>query len=658
MEGLLLVTPSTPTAPAPLTVSPRHVGTAPDWWRHAVVYQVYPRSFQDTDGDGLGDIPGITAHLDHLDALGVDVVWLSPAYRSPQDDNGYDISDYQDIDPLFGTLADLDALIAGLHARGMRLVMDLVVNHTSDEHAWFTESRSSRDATKRDWYIWRPARAVEGLAPGEPGTEPTNWGSAFSGPAWAWDEATGEFYLHLFSPKQPDLNWENPEVRSAVYAMMRWWLDRGVDGFRMDVINLISKTYPLADGPQGPHDLYGSGFDAVANGPRIHEFLAEMNREVLAGRVDGEGRPVHVITVGEMPGASLEQARLYTDPARAEVDMIFQFEHVSLGQGPGGKFDPRPVELAELKTNLARWQDGLAPSAGDAEGGPGVGGGVRETGWNSAYWDNHDQPRAVSRFGDDHPAWRETSAKTLASVLHLHRGTPYVYQGEELGMTNMVFHGVQDYRDLESVNHFRERVAVGDRPEDVLAGLAPVSRDNARTPVQWTAGEHAGFTTGTPWIAVNPNHTEINAQNQVGVPGSVFEHYRALIDLRHRDAVVALGAFRLLAAAHPTAWVVLREPVDDVDGKGVRAAGVLGGAAGSVLLLANCGREELALTGEGGLLAQLEAEGLDVEAWSGAAQLLRATDATVEQRAVAGEPVTGLPDVLPGWDSLVLRLPS
>lgn len=455
-----------------LITSPRHVGDDPDWWRRAVVYQVYPRSFQDTDGDGVGDIPGITARLDHLDRLGVDVVWLSPVYRSPQDDNGYDISDYEDVDPLFGTLDDLDALIDGLHARGMRLVMDLVVNHTSDEHPWFAASRSSKDDPKRDWYIWRPARQVDGLAPGQPGTEPTNWGSAFSGSAWAWDEESQEFYLHLFSPKQPDLNWENPQVRRAIHEMMTWWLDRGVDGFRMDVINFISKTYPLTDAPQGEGDLYGNSFAAVANGPRIHEFLHEMNQQVLAPR------PGHVITVGEMPGATRSEAALYTDPARAELDMVFQFEHVSLTDGPGGKFDPQPLHLVTLKKNLADWQAALAPVT-DSSGVV-----MAEKGWNSAYWDNHDQPRAVSRFGDDDPAWRAVSAKTLASILHLHRGTPYVYQGEELGQTNTVFRGLEDYRDLESINHFHERTGVGDDPARVLAALARVSRDNARTPVQ------------------------------------------------------------------------------------------------------------------------------------------------------------------------------
>lgn len=610
----------------PLITSPRHVGEEADWWRHAVVYQVYPRSFQDTDADGIGDIPGITRRLDHLDALGVDVVWLSPVYRSPQDDNGYDISDYEDVDPLFGSLSDLDELIAGLHARGMRLMMDLVVNHTSDEHEWFVSSRSSTNDPKRDWYIWRPARAVEGLEPGQAGTEPTNWGSAFSGSAWTWDEDSGEFYLHLFSVKQPDLNWENPQVRRAVYEMMGRWLDRGVDGFRMDVINLISKTYPLADGPRHDGALYGSGFDAVANGPRIHEFLAEMNREVFAPR------PGHVITVGEMPGVTRADAGLYTDPARAEVDMVFQFEHVGLADGPRGKFDPRPVDRAALKANLADWQEALAPA-------PGADGAVVEVGWNSNYWDNHDQPRAVSRFGDDDPAWRALSAKTLASVLHMHRGTPYVYQGEELGQTNTVFAGIDSYRDLESVNHYHERVGVGDDPRAVLAGMSANSRDNARTPVQWDASEHAGFSTAAPWIEVTPNYAEINAAAQVGVPGSVFEHYRALIALRHSDCAVALGTFRLLDAGDRDSWVILREHVGADSGRE------------QVLLLASCAREGLDCRPGSALRERLAAEGLDLGEWEGAERVLLASLPAQE----AGASGAGAPEHLEGWDSVILR---
>ena len=490
------------------------------WWKKAVVYQIYPRSFADSDGDGVGDLRGIISKLDHLSTLGVDVIWLSPVYPSPQDDNGYDISDYQDIEPTFGTLDDFDELLAGVHSRGMRLVMDLVVNHTSDEHPWFVQSLSSVDDPKRDWYWWRPAR--EGMAPGTPGAEPTNWASFFGGSTWKFDESTGEYYLHLFSTKQPDLNWENPEVRGAVYEMMRWWLDRGVDGFRMDVINMISKDTSLPDGSVLHGGLFGDGSPYFLCGPRIHEFLQEMNAEVFAGRPDV------MLTVGEMPGVTVEDAVLFTDPARREVDMVFQFEHVSLDAGPGGKWDIRPLDLLDLKASLGRWQAGLA-----------------ESGWNSLYWDNHDQPRAVSRFGDD-GEFRVESAKLLATVLHLHRGTPYVYQGEELGMTNAPFADASDFRDIESVNHFAEAVASGDDPDRILAGLRLRSRDNARTPMQWDAGNAAGFTTGNPWIAVNPNYLQINATQQVDDPESVFAHFQALIDLRHRDPIVAHGDFTML----------------------------------------------------------------------------------------------------------------
>jgi oligo-1,6-glucosidase len=498
------------------------VSKAP-WWQSAVVYQIYPRSFADSNGDGIGDLPGITSRLDYLAELGVDVLWLSPVYPSPHDDNGYDISDYQDIDPLFGTLADFDRLLAEVHARGMRLIMDLVVNHTSDEHPWFRESRGGGPGgPKRDWYWWRPARP--GMTPGTPGAEPTNWGSFFSGPAWEFDPASGEYYLHLFSRKQPDLNWENPEVRQAVYAMMRWWLDRGVDGFRMDVINLISKDPALPDGHVREGARYGDGSPAFVCGPRIHEFLAEMRREVFAGR------PGTYLTVGEMPGVTVDEARLFTDPARGEVDMVFQFEHVGLDDGPGGKFDPRPLLLTDLKGSLARWQTGLSG-----------------TGWNSLYFSNHDQPRVVSRYGDDSPAYRTRSATMLGTVLHLHRGTPYVYQGEELGMANYPFASIADFRDIESLNHYREALDAGESPARVLDALRARGRDNARTPMQWDASAHAGFTTGTPWLAVNPDYVEVNAEAQRADPHSVFHHYRRLIALRHSEPAVQHGEFRLLA---------------------------------------------------------------------------------------------------------------
>jgi oligo-1,6-glucosidase len=503
-----------------------------DDWRRWVVYQVYPRSFADSGGDGVGDLRGVLGRLDYLQHLGVDVIWMSPVYRSPMDDNGYDISDYTDIDPLFGTLADIDELIAELHARGMRLVMDLVVNHTSDEHPWFTESRSSRDNPKRDWYWWRDPRP--GTTGGTPGAEPTNWESHFSGPTWAFDEATGQYYLHIFSPKQPDLNWENPEVRQAIFAMMRWWLDRGVDGFRMDVINMISKDTSLPDTEPRPGSLYGPGDQHFTFGPRNHEFLQQLYREVFAGC------PGHVLTVGEMPGVTVPEAVLFTAPERRELDMVFQFEHVQLDIG-AHKYDLRPLLLPALKASMAAWQQGLA-----------------ERGWNSLYFGNHDQPRSVSRFGDD-GKHRVASAKTLATVLHLHQGTPYVYQGDELGMANSPFAAIGDYRDIQAVNFYAEAAA---RPDAdlpaLLLAMTRMSRDQGRTPVQWDGSPEAGFTTGTPWIAVNPDYTEVNAAAEVGDPSSVFEHYRQLIALRHAEPVVVDGDFELLLPDHAAIWAFLR----------------------------------------------------------------------------------------------------
>jgi oligo-1,6-glucosidase len=494
-----------------------------NWWRTATVYQVYPRSFADSDGDGVGDLRGLIGRLDHLAALGIDVVWLSPVYPSPQDDNGYDISDYYDIDPLFGTLADFDELLAEAHARGLRVAMDLVVNHTSDEHPWFVESRDPA-SPKHDWYWWRP--------------EPNNWGSRFSGPAWSRDEDSGEYYLHLFSRKQPDLNWENPELRREIHRMMRWWLDRGVDGFRMDVINFIAKPVELPDAPMAPGDLYGEALSLYANGPRLHEFLQEMHREVFAGRED------RLLTVGETPATSVAQARLLTDPARRELDMVFQFDHVELDQGHD-KWDVLPFDLVALKRTFERWQTGLA-----------------ETGWNSLYWNNHDQPRIVSRWGDD-GAYRELSAKLLATVLHLHRGTPYVYQGEELGMTNVPFASIEDFADIQSRNHYFEATERrGQPPSEVLAALRSRSRDNARTPMQWDASPNAGFTTGTPWLRVNPNFTEVNAAAQVAGPASVFAHYRRLISLRHTEPLVTGGRYELLAPEHPALFAFTRTAGD------------------------------------------------------------------------------------------------
>ncbi|MBD8080446.1 alpha-glucosidase [Cellulosimicrobium arenosum] len=539
MTGQQTVPDDGPRGGSPGATSP---GGAP-WWTRAVVYQVYPRSFQDTDGDGIGDLPGITRRLDHLGRLGVDVVWLSPVYRSPQADNGYDISDYEDVDPLFGSLADLDALVAGLHERGIKLVMDLVVNHTSDEHPWFRESATGPDSPRRDWYWWRPARP--GMEPGTPGAEPTNWRSFFGGSAWAFDAASREYYLHLFDPRQPDLNWENPEVREAVYAMMRRWLDRGVDGFRMDVINLISKAVaPDGSLPDGEvhWGAYGDGGPHYTDGPRVHEYLAEMHREVVAPYL-AQGR--EVLTVGETPGVTVEHGVRYTDPARREVDMVFQFEHMGVDHGVT-RYDPRPWRLADLKATLGRWQAGLA-----------------ERGWNALYWDNHDQPRVVSRFGDDSPEHRVASAKALAVLLHLHRGTPYLYQGEELGMTNAHFTRIEQYQDVESLGYYRELTGRTGGPrlrtdDEMLAVLAHASRDHARTPVQWDATPAAGFTTGQPWLEVNPNHTEINAGAAWADEDSVLHLYRRLVALRHEIPVVALGDFRMLLPDHDAIYAFTR----------------------------------------------------------------------------------------------------
>jgi oligo-1,6-glucosidase len=512
--------------------------TTDQWWRAAVVYQIYPRSFADSDSDGVGDLRGIIGRLDYLRDLGVDVIWLSPIYPSPQDDNGYDISDYQDIEPVFGTLADFDELLAGVHDRGMRLIMDLVVNHTSDEHPWFVESRSSKDNPKRDWYFWRK--------------EPNDWRSMFSGSAWELDEATGEYYLHLFTRKQPDLNWDNPEVRRAVYSMMNWWLDRGVDGFRMDVIDMISKDPELT---------------TYKVGPRVHEFIQEMHREVF------DGRDV-LLNVGEMPHVTLEDARRFTDPARKELDMVFQFEHVNLDQRNHDKWDSFPLRLTDLKRSFGRWQIGLL-----------------KTGWNSLYWNNHDQPRIVSRWGDD-GEHRVRSAKLLGTVLHLHRGTPYVYQGEELGMTNVPFDSIEAFRDVESLNHYAEATAAGEDPKAVLASMRPMSRDNARTPMQWDASEHAGFTTGEPWIPVNPNHTEINAAAALEDPDSVLHHYRRLIELRHSEPAVVHGDFTMLLEDDEQVYAFTRALGDTellvvANFSGEPARPALDGWAGAELVITN-----------------------------------------------------------------------
>ena len=486
------------------------------WWKEAVVYQVYPRSFMDSNGDGIGDLRGVINKLDYIRDLGADVIWLNPIYKSPNDDNGYDISDYRDIMDEFGTMADFDELLEKAHEKGLRIMMDLVVNHTSDEHPWFIESRSSKDNPYRDYYIWRPGKAD--------GTPPNNWGSYFSGSAWQKCEETGEYYLHLFSIKQPDLNWENEKVRQEVYDLMRFWLDKGVDGFRMDVINYISKVPGLPDGPRGENDLYGSFSPACTNGPRIHEFLKEMNREVLSH--------YDIMTVGEMPDVTIELSQQYTGEDENELQMVFQFEHMSLDRfGSLGRWGIYHAKLSDLRRCLSNWQTGLS-----------------KKGWNSLYWNNHDQPRVVSRFGcDATEEMRVRSAKMLGTLLHMMKGTPYIYQGEELGMTNVKFTSIDDYRDIEALNAWKEMTQqCGVSEEKMLSFLNWQSRDNARTPMQWDDSENAGFTTGTPWIKVNPNYRTINAQSQLTDENSVRSYYKKLIALRKAYPIIVYGDYTLL----------------------------------------------------------------------------------------------------------------
>ena len=497
------------------------------WWKECVVYQIYPRSFADSNGDGIGDLRGILGRLDHLKTLGVDVVWLSPVYKSPNDDNGYDISDYQDIMAEFGTLADMDELIVAMHARGIKLMMDLVVNHTSDEHPWFQQARLSRDNPYHDYYIWREPRD---------GREPNNWEAAFSGSVWEWNEATGEYFLHMFSKKQPDLNWDNPRVRRDVFDMMHWWFRRGVDGFRMDVINMISKPADLPDAPIVRPGFLQPGFQLVTNGPRLLEYLAEMKRDVLS--------QYDCITVGEAPLATVRQGVEITNEETGSLNMLFQFEHMDLdavGGHMNGKWALKPLDLRDLKATLSRWQTAL-----DGQG------------WNSLYLSNHDQPRPVSRFGDD-GVYRVESAKLLGTLNHLLQGTPYVYQGEEIGMTNVAFASIDDCRDIESINAYREMVdGQGVSPEAALTSIRAKGRDNARTPMQWSGGAQAGFTTGEPWIEVNANYTTINVDQAVADPDSIFHYYRRLIELRKFDPTVVYGSYDLILAEHAEIYAFTR----------------------------------------------------------------------------------------------------
>lgn len=480
------------------------------WWQDSVVYQIYPRSFQDSNGDGIGDIRGIIKRLDYLEELGIDAVWLSPVCRSPQDDNGYDISDYQDIDPMFGSLEDMEELIAEAKKRNIRIIMDLVLNHSSDEHRWFREARKDKNNPFHDYYVWRD---------GEEGVYPNDMKSLFGGPAWEWVPELKQYYFHQFSVKQPDLNWENPAVRREIYDMILWWMDKGVGGFRLDVIDQIAKD------PERK---------ITNNGPRLHEFIRELSRETF--------QKGDLITVGEAWGADIERAKLYSNPDGSEFSMVFQFEHMMLDQEPGKeKWDLSPLPFVKLKKCLAKWQQEL-----------------HECGWNSLFWDNHDLPRIVSRWGNDRE-YRAESAKMLATILHGMEGTPYIYQGEELGMTNVRFDSIEEYQDIETLNMYQERMEKGYDRQDIMESIYAKGRDNARTPMQWDGSRNAGFTEGTPWIGVNSNYTVINAEQQLQDKDSVFRYYQKLIRLRKEHEIFVKGDFTLLLPEDESIFAYVRE---------------------------------------------------------------------------------------------------
>ena len=483
------------------------------WWKNAVVYQIYPKSFQDSNGDGIGDIRGIISRLDYLEELGIDAVWISPMYCSPQDDNGYDISDYQDIDPMFGSLDDMEELIAKAKEKNIRIIMDLVLNHTSDEHRWFLEAKKGKDNPYHDYYVWKD---------GVEGTYPNDMKATFGGPAWEWVPELNQYYFHQFSVKQPDLNWENPKVRREIYDMILWWMEKGVGGFRLDVIDQIAKE---------PDN------GITNNGPRLHEFLQEMSRETF--------QKGDLITVGEAWGATPKIAKLYSNPDGTEFSMVFQFEHMVMDQQEGKeKWDLAPLPFVKLKKCLAKWQEELYGR-----------------GWNSLFWDNHDLPRIVSRWGDD-GKYRKESAKMLALVLHGMQGTPYVYQGEELGMTNVRFPDISSYEDIVTLNMYRERLDAGYKEDEIMKSIYAKSRDNARTPMQWSGEENAGFTTGKPWIRVNPNYTDINAESEKKDPDSVYHFYRNLIRMRKEYPVFVDGKFELLLPEDEQVFAYLRTDSD------------------------------------------------------------------------------------------------
>ncbi len=492
------------------------------WWKEEVIYQIYPRSFQDSNGDGIGDIPGIISRLDYLKDLGVDIIWLGPVYKTPNDDNGYDISNYYEIEPEFGTMDDFDHLLKGLKERGMRLVMDIVLNHSSDEHEWFEQSRESKDNAFRDYYIWKE---------GNDGLPPNNWLSFFGGSAWEYDQQTDEYYLHLFTKKQPDLNWENPELRRKLYDIMLFWLDKGIDGFRMDVISLISKRQDFA---YANFKSFGQLVETTyANGPRVHEFIQEMYTEVLA-RYD-------VMTVGEGPGITKDVGLDYVGADRAELNMIFHLEHMFLGFGPRGRFDPVPYNWDDIKMIIRDWDDAMG-----------------EQGWISVFLDNHDFPRMVSRFGNDH-TFRIESAKMLAMMVLTLKGTPCIYQGSEIAMTNVQFNSIDQFRDIETINFYKEFSGEGMSDQEFIELANQYGRDNVRTPMQWDATAHGGFSTCDPWIAVNPNYREINVLNAKEDPDSVYYFYKALLEIRKKSTALKYGKWQELNQSDSNVYVYTRE---------------------------------------------------------------------------------------------------
>lgn len=518
------------------------------WWHNSVVYQIYPRSFMDSNNDGIGDLQGIISKLDYLEKLGIDIIWLSPVYKSPMDDNGYDISDYQDIAPEYGTLADMDELLEKAGDKGIKILMDLVVNHSSDEHKWFMEAKKSKDNPYRDYYIWRE---------GNPdGSLPSQLESIFTGPAWEYDEASHSYYLHLFSKKQPDLNWSNPKVHEEIYDMMNWWLDKGIGGFRMDVIDLIGK-----DIDEG----------ITSNGPNLHPYLREMNAKTFGSR--------DVLTVGETWGANPAIAKMYSNPARNELSMVFQFEHISINWDPEfGKWKPVPFNMKKLKTVLNKWQTSLGSQ-----------------GWNSLFWNNHDLPRIVSTYGDP-IHYRIESAKMLATLLHLQKGTPYIYQGEEIGMTNVKFESIDDYNDIETLGFYHKNIEAGRSMEDMMEAVYANSRDNARTPMHWNSQANAGFTTGKPWLQMNPNFPTINVEDALCDDESVFYHYQKLIKLRKSMPVIVYGDFKLILEEDDQIFAYIREFSNTTDIEGLNLS--QGELAQKLLVINNFTNHETSFNGD------------------------------------------------------------